>query len=173
MPIGAISNAVSPCASEPGSDRLDREIDCFTSTGAMSPQAFAEAAKAAGPSMLSQGLSQLSPAQRGALESELIAQGLGGLLGGVTDSVVGGTIDTAVGVVDVAADDAVETRSERQVDDQRTTTQDQRMAEILGQSSFDAVVTPNRKTVAPPVALDWAASFGSPVGQPAPKVDRR
>jgi len=67
----------------------------------------------------------------------------------------------------------VETRSERQVDDQRTTTQDQRMAETLGQLSFDAVVAPNRKTIAPPAVLDWAASFGSPIGQPASKVDTR
>jgi hypothetical protein len=166
MPIGAISNAASTSgASVAGLDRLDREIDRFASTGAVLPEAFADAARAAGPAVLSQRLDRLSPSQRGALEGELIGQGLGGLLDGVTGSVVG--------VVDAAADDAVETRSERQVDDQRTTTQDQRMAETLGQLSFDAVVAPNRKTIAPPAVLDWTASFGSPTGQPAPKVDTR
>jgi hypothetical protein len=174
MSVVAASNTVSPGSSAtPGPDKLDGELERFAATGVVSPETFALAAQDAGPAVLSQRLDGLSPSQRGALERELADKGLGGLLSDVTGSVVGGTIDTATGVVDVAADEAVETRSERQVDDAREANQEQRLSETLSQLSFDAVVAPSRRVVAPPVVLDWAASFPSPLGQPAPKVDAR
>jgi len=128
--------------------RLDDAVDRFARTGRLDHVAFAEA----GPSETSDALNRLPPAQRGALEGALLAQGLGGVLEGV-----GGAVDNTVGVVedtaDTVADPVVETRSERTNGAFQAAVHDAWWTQMRGQAQMDVTLAFQDKLDRPATAL--------------------
>ena len=136
--------ALSPAAR----GRLDDAVDRFARSGELDRAAFAEA----DPAETAQALKSLPPAQRGALEGALLADGLGGVLAGV-----GGAVDDTVGVVedtaDTVADPAIETRSERTNGNFQAAVHDQWWSEMRGQAQMDVTLAFHDKLDRPATAL--------------------
>jgi len=127
--------------------RLDDAVDRFQQGGQLDRAAFAEA----GPAQTAAALRTLPPAQRGALEGALLAEGLGGLLEGV-----GGAVDDTVGVVedtaDTVADPAIETRSEKTNGNFQAAIHDQWWTEMRGQAQMDRTLAFHDKLDRPAAA---------------------
>jgi len=141
--------SVHAASSGPASRRrLDDAVDHFARTGELDRAAFAEV----GPAETIEALNRLPPAQRGALEGALLAEGLGGLLAGV-----GGAVDDTVGVVedtaDTVADPAIETRSERTNGNFQAAVHDQWWSEMRGQAQMDVTLAFHDKLDRPATAL--------------------
>ena len=128
--------------------RLDEAVDRFRQSGRLDRAAFAEA----GPAETAAALRTLPPAQRGALEGALLAEGLGGVLDGV-----GGVVDDTVGVVedtaDTVADPAIETRSERTNGNFQAAVHDQWWTQMRGQAQMDVALAFHDKLDRPAPAL--------------------
>lgn len=129
-------------AAAPARDgRLDEAVDRFRRGGELDGAAFAEADR----TELASALRGLPPAQRGALEGALLAEGLGGLLDGV-----GGAVeDTA----DTVADPAIETRSERTNGNFQAAVHDQWWTQMRGQAQMDVTLAFHDKLDRPAAAL--------------------
>jgi hypothetical protein len=127
---------------------LDLAVDRFQRTGQLDRAAFAEA----GSARTTAALQNLPPAQRGALEGALLAEGLGGLLDGV-----GGVVDDTVGVaedtVDTVADPAIETRSEKTNGNFQAAVHDQWWTQMRGQAQMDRTLAFHDKLDRPAAAL--------------------
>jgi len=128
--------------------RLDDAVHRFQRSGQLDRAAFA----GADPAQAASALRGLPPAQRGALEGALLAEGLGGLLDGV-----GGAVDDTVGVVedtaDTVADPAVETRSERTNGAFQAAVHDQWWTQMRGQAQMDLTLAFHDKLDRPAAAL--------------------
>jgi hypothetical protein len=128
--------------------RLDEAVGRFQRSGELDRAAFAEA----GPAETAVALEGLPPAQRGALEGALLAEGLGGVLDGV-----GGVVDDTVGVVeettDTVADPAIETRSEKANGNFQAAVHDQWWTEMRGQAQMDRTLAFQDKLDRPATAL--------------------
>jgi hypothetical protein len=128
--------------------RLDDAVERFQRSGALDPAAFA----GADPAQAAAVLRGLPPAQRGALEGALLAEGLGGLLDGV-----GGAVDDTVGVIedtaDTVADPAIETRSERTNGNFQAAVHDQWWTQMRGQAQMDLTLAFHDKLDRPVAAL--------------------
>lgn len=136
-------------AAAPARDgRLDEAVDRFRRGGELDGAAFAEADR----TELASALRGLPPAQRGALEGALLAEGLGGLLDGV-----GGAVDGAAGAVedtaDTVADPAIETRSERTNGNFQAAVHDQWWTQMRGQAQMDVTLAFHDKLDRPAAAL--------------------
>lgn len=121
--------------------RLEDAVDRFQRTGVLEPAAFAEAS----PVERVEALAALPPAQRGALEGALLAEGLGGVL----DGTVGVVEDTA----DTVADPAIETRSERTNGNFQAAVHDQWWTQMRGQAQMDVALAFNDKLDRPATAF--------------------
>lgn len=148
MIVQDLSGPSRAAAAPVGSGRLDDAVDRFQRTGQIDHEAFA----AASPADTAAALQGLPPAQRGALEGALLAQGLGGVLhsvGGVVDDTVGVVEDTA----DTVADPAIETRSERTNGNFQAAVHDQWWTEMRGQAQMDRTLAFHDKLDRPATAL--------------------
>lgn len=148
MIVQDLSGPARAAAAPAGRGRLDDAVARFQRSGQLDGEAFA----AAGPAETAAALRTLPPAQRGALEGALIAEGLGGLLKGV-----GGAVDDTVGVVedtaDTVADPAIETRSERTVSSFQAAVHDEWWTQARGQAQMDLILAARDKLDRPAAAL--------------------
>jgi hypothetical protein len=149
MIVQDLSGPARAAAGAPvGRGRLDDAVDRFARGGQLDRAAFAEA----GPAETAVALRTLPPAQRGALEGALLAEGLGGLLDGV-----GGVVDDTAGVaedtVDTVADPAIETRSEKTNGNFQAAVHDQWWTQMRGQAQMDRTLAFHDKQDRPATGL--------------------
>ena len=148
MIVQDLSGPARVAAVPTGGGRLDEAVARFQRSGQLDRAAFADAS----PAETAAALRTLPPAQRGALEGALLADGLGGVLAGV-----GGAVDDTLGVVedtaDTVADPAIETRSERTVGNFQAAVHDQWWTEMRGQAQMDLTLAARDKLDRPAAAL--------------------
>lgn len=148
MIVQDLSGLAGVVAVPAGNGRLGGAVERFRHSGQLDRAAFAQA----GPAETAAALQTLPPAQRGALEGALLAEGLGGVLEGV-----GGLMDGAAGMVedtaDTVADPAIETRSERTVGNFQAAVHDQWWTQMRGQAQMDLILAGRDKLDRPAAAL--------------------
>lgn len=139
QPLAAAPAGLAATAAPRGA--LERALGDFQDSGRVDLAAFADTS----PQALREALSNLPPAQRGALERGLLDGGLGRLVGGVVD----GAADT----VAETADAAVHTPNEHRAEEQATASQIQSLDKLRAQGQLDAVLSSYRQGDRPPAEL--------------------